>query len=476
MRYIYCLSKEALDLDRETCRLGPYYVYYEVGPGRKAQASGHFAVLVFGDVWDIQEKTDDLKQLAQKLSREEHLEGVLARLATWSGRYLVFLYRQGELWTLPDPINSIPCYYIPGEAKHLTSSQRDSAVLAYEPENTEALAIKKAAESQQPLPYNLTFYRHLKFLLGNEMLKWPEGEARRIYPRQPLVALSGEEVIEKTMAALLPRLQAAAKVRDLALPLTAGVDSRLVLALMKKAGLKPPAYTFKHQMNLHADVRVARELSVRFAFPYQILERQGLPQNTMRALRESMGPLYNERIAENSYTFSQSDLSARRPVPGDIVPLLKSNFGRDFPEERATVSYLKTKLHNYHPKVDQYLAAWLRDIKPYTEQTGYSIFDLCFWEQRLGRWLSNNINHYDWFEDRLMIFNCRYLMDLWIRIPRPQRIKTDWEVAMIDALAPELLSIPINPHEKWQDRLFANSTLYYWGTYLKYYLQSLRYR
>src|SRR5699024_12480631 len=151
-------------------------------------------------------------------------------------------------------------------------------------------------------------------------------------------------------------------------------------------------------------------------------------------------------------------------------------FGKDLPESFATTNYFITKIHNYSPEAKKYIEKWIKDTKTYSEKFNVSLFDLFHLESRLGRWLPKSIQNYDYFMNQIYIFNSRYLIELWMSIPRDERTKKSLHIEIIKKEWPEQLDFEINHDERIINKMFYKSYVYYIGIYAKYLLNKYKRR
>jgi hypothetical protein len=140
----------------------------------------------------------------------------------------------------------------------------------------------------------------------------------------------------------------------------------------------------------------------------------------------------------------------------------------------ATVNYLVTKTHNYSSANKYYVKEWLKNVESFPKEYNVSKYDLFNWEHRFGRWMSNSIQNYDYLVNQTYIFNCRYLIELWINIPRSERTNRSFHEEVIKSEWPELLEVEFNPDEKLMNRIFNNSYAFYYGSIAKHYIKKIK--
>ena len=198
-----------------------------------------------------------------------------------------------------------------------------------------------------------------------------------------------------------------------------------------------------------------------------------MPLMILEKCKDELGSAVVPSELQNAWTYYNSELLGVTRLDGNISPLGKSNFGRDLPERFATPSYLVTKTHNYAKDNKREVERWVQDVRELCAIYEVSKYDLFFWEHRVGNWAANSLLNSDLMTETLIPFNCRQLIELWLRVPRRERMNGAIHKKIIELNWPELLEYPFNPDERFKF-LNTNRLLYYFGMRLKYILGKFR--
>lgn len=477
MQTTYILSQEAQANFQHTFELKDYF--FQTDADHVALAtSDRQKVLLFGQALHIYETTLDLPSLAEKLNQAVNLEALIEASKYLVGRYVIVAQFEEALYILPDATGTVPVNYYLVDGTFAVSSNlallRDLFNLSI---SEQAKAIQKGAlEQQHPMPNDLTVYQEVKNVLPNHYLDVRAQTAKRFFPIQKLAERSVEAAVDQTSEIVGRVLKKVLENEKVAIPLTSGFDSRLILSFFKDYTDDIVAYTFAHENfdSNTADIVVPTELSERFGFEYKVLPRKTLDKSQLKQAARDLAGMQNDRIIENAYTLAMSEFNDRSFIPGDIIPLAKSNFGQNLPDGLAFISYLVTKSHNYSSENKQAIKNWKDDLKPYLSSSNVSIYDLFFWENRWGRWFTNNAQNYDYVSNPLYIFNNRYLIELWLGVPRKLRSKKAVHKGLITKQWPDLFEIPVNPDESKLAAIADNQWVYYAGSYMKHFIKGLR--
>ncbi|MGX7363789.1 hypothetical protein [Aerococcus suis] len=434
-------------------------------------------IILFGEYLDFRQPSQSLENLVRNLAKQETFDKLLSELQYLVGRYLVISYTSDEgIRLIGDATGTIPIYYsiVKNQPMAASSASELGKRLNLPISNIAQKVREQAMEQQQPMPYDMTMYDKVKVVIPNHYLDWDKQGSIRYFPSQDLPKRQLSEVVDETITIVNRVIDQMEEQYDLALALTSGLDSRLVLSFFKNRE-NVALYTYIHESftDETPDVYVPQMVSEKYDMPYYKLPRKHLPAEELKKIEAILPGQVNQRILENAYTFKHSELKNRAFITGDIIPLAKSNFGQNLPEKLATPQYFVTKSHNYSVESKQAIKSWVRDAKA-TSQNNLSLFDLFFWENRWGRWFTNNAVNYDYYTHPLYIFNSRYLIELWLSIPRSVRVKKAIHKQIIDKNWPELLDIPINPNEGRLSQLSDNQWVYYFGSFAKHYINKYR--
>jgi len=476
MQNKYIFSKKSDDRFKHNTKIYNYYFNHNYSSSQISYGINDKSyIIIIGDFIDANNPFKTSDEVADKLLKCNNISELVDETMHLAGRYLILVGENKCLqYVLTDPTVTIPINFTFKENEFTLSSHASFIADIYNYKQSEdAIDIKNKAEQQQPLPYNITMFYEIKTLIPNHYLDIKSQQMKRFFPIYPITETSMDKAVDKTIEISKNIIKGYSKTRKISLPITSGVDSRTVLALMKDQVNDLKMYTYYHDEFTEetGDIKVPKEISNEFEIDYLTLPIKVMPPKIEENITKELAGLENHRILNNGYTYSKSEISTYYSAQGDIISLSKSPFGKNLPESWATLNYFITKTHNYSPIIKEYVKMWMKDTYEFSEENTVSLFDLYNWEYRLGRWLPNNIKNYDYFIDPIYIFNCRYLTELWISIPREERTNRSLHLEIIEKEWPELLNIPFNPDDKLIDKVFSNSYMFYFGSFAKYYLK-----
>jgi hypothetical protein len=443
-------------------------------------ADGAREVVLIGHILDphnVDETNDDIvRGLLRCFTSREALIKATERLG---GRWLLIASSPGDSFLFHDAMGLRQAFYSelsdtgslwvvsqPGLAAEVMSLTPDSLALDYMDSQT----FRRTSEHR--FPGTASTFKEIQHLLPNHWLDLQSGKSQRYWPASPLIRLMPNEAIDRLLLLLSEQIGAAANRFDLALSLTAGLDSRLVLAAARTVVDRLSIVTIRQgrMPDGHADI----------AIPARLLKRLGLSHEIVRA-SSSMTPEFSLQFKENVYLahdhyghdaeailqrFSRTKAAltgsaaevGRTPFRGKL-PL--ADYVKFTPELLAWLEYGST-----HPFLVAHFREWLADAG---QQKFVKLLDLFEWEQDYGNWLAMTQLEFDvaWREI-FTPYNCREVLATMLAVDERYRKPPDFLLfrSAIQKAWPELLIEPINPHtvrgrlsHRWAD---AKAMIHYW--------------
>lgn len=400
-----------------------------------------------------------LHRLAQCLGWEQLLQSTLYL----SGRWVLFYVKEGRGRVVSDATALRSVYYaVAGEEPWCFSQPglyRRMRPLEYDPA---ALEFVRSRECQRDFeacwPAASSPYREVAHLLSNHYLELERRKAVRFWPTARLEPMELEPAVTEAARILRLSMQAITARGTAAFAITAGRDSRTLLAASRAVADRLWVYTAIHtELNLASpDLRISAALC----------QAAGVTHHLVRCPQAMSEPFAS--------VFMNNDDPAHR-VWGGICQGLLAGFPPDRVAVRGNVSEAARCVFypsGIHPaKVDgldlarrckmppsayvrEHFDAWLADATPSTE-LGYKLLDLFFLEHRMPKWLAVSQTQYDIVHDTFSPYsNRRLLMAMW-SVPPALRIKPQSTLyrELIRTLWPELLPFPFNPPDSFGAKL-----------------------
>lgn len=374
---------------------------------------------------------------------------------SWTGRWI--LVGDGQLY--PDASGLLGCFYgKDSEAKVWTSSSpaliRQSIFPEQEPTVDPRRLIYGNGISWYTPPRSR--FEGISRLLPSQVLDMKRGVTQS-KPLMPdiITERDYESTLEEVQRILLVALQRLSSLGStLWLGLTAGYDSRVMLALSYQAGISVRPFTRIAARMSVADRILPPKLARECGYSHQFIDKQNHPERKIAAeqhtaLHVSEGdaePFIQgtrdglDGIAFGGHGFSiASGFGNLRKLPktltcaeegaGQIAELFRE------PLNSSAITGIKD---------------WLAWVLKYP-QDNLDWRDRFFIEQRNAGWLSSKEQVYDLVDEpiRFPILNSAYLYSLFLSIDEDMRLGSRTQRTLIERMNPKLCRYPFNPHDSY---------------------------
>jgi len=197
------------------------------------------------------------------------------------------------------------------------------------------------------------------------------------------------DILEYSSAILKGSIDAIAKRYQVILPLTAGWESRTLLAASKKFKDTIQFFVFDQgKVNYqHSDVWVPQKLSAKLGLNFQVIKPEKLKKDFLTIYqKEHVSPKILPRITEIQYFYYNYSHHNVVRISGNSGGVFKSFYGHtNHKIDNKMLAYFSW----YSEKskfVNQEINFWLYDAKKYCEECDIPLLDLFYWEQRIGNW------------------------------------------------------------------------------------------
>jgi hypothetical protein len=388
---------------------------------------------------------------------DELIEG--ARFA--AGRWVILAFDGEKSCIFTDPCGFRTVFYGRLENRIFCASQpgliHEQIELCpdVDPEKLEYLRSNLYLSGENTWIGTETPYLGVFHLLPNHFLDLNEARQTRFYPKkQVLKVLTLDEVVEKACSILQGTIKALTLRDKLALPITSGFDSRVLLAASKNVLSDCHCYIYglKSLHEEHPDILIPKKMSERFGFPFEIVYADF-------QVPDWFGNMLSSNVT-NSRNLPKTSIIYHQLMSGDERVNINGNGSeicRNYFDHYGRRS--KGKLNSpvlsrlilgsgRKPKyIIKKLTEWMNDLGELTTGS-FNLLDYLYWEQRLGNWGAQFPSEQDVAREEISPFNCRELLEILVAAPRRYRIAPSYKLyrKLIQRMWPELLDYPFNPH------------------------------
>jgi hypothetical protein len=291
-------------------------------------------------------------------------------------------------------------------------------------------------------------YAEISHLLPNHWLDLGTGQVRRYWPEGNLAERPLEEVIEKIAASLRGMLASAANRFELTLAITAGWDSRLVLAASKDIAHRI-SYMTVRQMGMrdnHPDISVPARLLPRLGLEHHVVRASLILDPDFIGTFKANATLAHDHYIPDAQAILKFYGLRKAVISASVSEIARYGIlqltGRSTPAELSETVY-RTGDNQFAIREIEKWFAGIGNIYNLDLETVF------FWEQREGNWLAGNQLEFDTAWQEIIIpYNCRNLLIDMLSVRKRDR----WAPRnmlyrrLIMHLWPDVLQEQVNPH------------------------------
>lgn len=380
-------------------------------------------------------------------------EDILSNSYPYSGRWVMVYNSDSESKVFHDPCGMRQVYYLRDYDNIWCASQPSllNNVFNVELNNNESIReyIESDAFKKNENAWfgDETIYREIKKLLPNRYLDLETNDVKRFWQDEEIY--SDVDTISKNASKILEgSIQAISNRHKLMLAVTAGWDSRVLLAASKN--FKNNIFYYVSTMNIlkqnHMDIRIPKRLARKLDIDITIAD--------------NLKPLTKElnKMIKRNVTFGRTELPKSLTIQyhfennqdkinigGNASEIMRMFYGDDHPED-LDGRYLAEKvgLSSYKYIINT-LDDWVQDARELDNKI--DIMDLFYWEQRMGNWGTLYQAEQDIAIEEFCPFNNRKLIMLMLKADKKYRSAPKYILynKIIENLWDEVLTEPINP-------------------------------
>ncbi|MBK6850290.1 MAG: hypothetical protein IPG93_01440 [Burkholderiales bacterium] len=397
--------------------------------------------------------------LQQLLAHGGPVSGLIAQTSTWGGRWAVIAHSSDSSLIWNDATAQRPVYYaLPaiGQSGDGLVCAAEPGLLAHSHKFQKSAAAVDFVRSREVsdfevywMPGDVTVYDEVRALLPNHCLDLRSGAVRRFWPTSAVAPVDYDTAVAESVRLLRGQLEAAQRRFKLSISMTAGWDSRMMLALCKPAVGDLHAFTlaYPNQPRDTRDVAVPARLLARLGMKHDIYDYPRVIDESLRDIIRSNNDSVAKGYCADTQAIFEQHPTERVCVTGDVAEIVKCHWrlpGRTDRDVTAEELMGLLKIGN-HPFLLDAMRRWLQQAGT----PAISLCDLFCWEQMAGRWQSQIRAEYDVAQDSFAPLNCRSLLVLMLGVAEDKRRSPEFVFFrdVIQALWPETLAEPINPPE-----------------------------
>jgi hypothetical protein len=298
-------------------------------------------------------------------------------------------------------------------------------------------------------PADTSPYRQVKHLLPNHFLDLRTGDCRRFWPNQPLPRMTTAAAVQHAAAILKGVLASAANRFDLAQLISAGWDSRLLLAASKDVSQRVQYFTYARYAG-SADVTLTPRLLSRLGLEHHLIRIPARMRDDFAEVYRSSVTLAHEDNGRFAQAFSDACPPGRLCITGNAAEITRVRFrtkGDDAITAQTLARFTSFQYADQLEKIPFVIKAWSAWLSCLGETYDVHPLDIFYWEHWGGNFAAMDQAEMDIAVDTFTPFNCRRLLKTMLSTAESCREHDDPQLyrAMIDILWPAVLIEPVNP-------------------------------
>ena len=442
-----------------------YNIYTEKSLEIELSEKPNIQAAILGYWIDPENKKFSNKQILNQLTLQcYNVAQVFQFVYNLSGRFLLIFKINKRTYVLSDASGFRPVFYFQNnDRKYLTSS---ISLL----QSIEKINNKKCLHEYYKSDHYLhtptymwhagfTFFEGVGHLIPNHYLEIKSFRQKRFFPNKENIIVADENKIQDIENQITELLKASIEGLNnrhkLALALSAGNDSRVLLALMKnisKEVLFWISYRSKKESDYFVPKKILKHFNLRF-LPIKnknpsFFFKRFYYKNTVLAHKvwcEFNYSKFNLLPEDHMVVRGAAAESARNYYYPNYSPIHPQIVTMDYLCAIPNLSFLKI------PELNKDFKNWLDSMQKIEKEFNYKTLDFVFWEHREGSWQAQNQLESDYHFEVFVPYNNRKILDLMLSLPPELRDKK--KPILYDRLIqknwPELKKFEINPSNKF---------------------------
>jgi hypothetical protein len=291
----------------------------------------------------------------------------------------------------------------------------------------------------------------LKRLLPNHVLDLRSCTVERYWPMEPLERISVETAVDRLSHALPGLVRAITRRHSTVLSLTAGIDSRLVLASARGLTDRISFVTVRQSKmsGHHPDIVVANRLLAHLGLRHEIVRARATMSAEFSRWFKQNAFLAHDQYGPDAEAIRAYGGRTRVALTGSGAEVGRCPFRLEIPnpdrQEIDARQLARLQRMDDEPVAVKSFDAWLLDAQP---RFNVGLLELFEWEQGHGSWLAMTQLEFDTaWRDIFTPYNCREVLVTLLSVDELHRKAPDYKIfrILIKKLWPALLEVPINP-------------------------------
>ena len=390
---------------------------------------------------------------------------------TLSGRFLLILGNDKEAKIFQDACGMRSVFY--STEHHITASHAQ-LLTSYLPNSCIDERFAGLLDRYTPfyLPGFFTPYKNVRALTPNTCLNITTLSIERFFPREPLEEQGPQEVFDYVDQLVFRQANYLSENSPLMVSITAGLDSRMTLSLLKDVRSQIQFFTYYKTNNngldtmkspvLLRDKEVAQSIARNLELNHQVIEvnydkqsaeeyrlfEQMMNRHTFMHHNHYLAKMYLDQLPPKR-------LHIRSNIHGVFRYYYRGIKSIRLPESISpyTMALCYSQEAAKEARIQEYFTEFFHTTQ-FQQMYNYPPYDMLYWEYRLGTWHANLLLESDISHETFCLFNNRTLLKTMLSLPSRFHEEDYVLHRLVDKHWPVLKYWPINDKRN-DDSLFA---------------------
>lgn len=366
-----------------------------------------------------------------------------------AGNYVILFGDNNNSYIITDATGCRPVYY--HQNKMLFSSHY-LLIQLLESESITPVYEQYCKMNPRPfsMPGDYTPYNHILSLIPNHIINTNNKEIKRYWPNKTMEIVGEDQFIRICKLLLNNELKQIVSKYNTIMSITGGHDSRLSLAASCKYSQLIRYFMFrttmddtKEHLEIQNDHEVSKYISDKIKIKYDCFPY--LTTAHYRALRKLR---HYSQLPASGLSISAYYPDADVVIRSNLIELIREKNVYSWKTKDDGSSSLEIKQminfvdHPYNEVSDEAFKDFIsRNEFDEVHMHQYNAQHMFYWEHRMALWSNQKVLDEYHSVDVIMLFNCRFLLDLGMRVYKKDN-NSEIIDRMIEEMWPELSGIP----------------------------------
>ena len=391
---------------------------------------------------------------------------LLDEIDLWCGHFVLFI-KNKEIKIYNDACASFKVFYGEEDDKKVVASDPKIITIFFDfKEDTDTKKLKFYQSDyfkNNPTKIGIdTRFKNLYQLVSNHSLNIKNNSTERVFPRKKRKEIS-QEIAGKKLIKIFNHLTLLIEKRHTVYAsLTAGYDSRLLMAATKNIADKVKYYTFKlpNKKEDYIDYTLPKNITSDLGLNYSFVRIKELPNKTKEQILNSYD-YPKMRPFEQYRSIFPKNKKENILLVGFVSEVAKNYLERvNVKDGKDVVRAVHLPDNNY---LENYYQNWLNKNQSLILDFNYEILDFIHWEQDITNFAGQNTYYAHHYVRLFSIFNSREILKIMLSVPKEKRDGKSpiFFKYLIKKMWPELMNYPFNPTLKDKGILFMKKIKIY---------------